>query len=378
MHELAFGEQKVNLDKGADNSHITRCKDIEEWAQDIYRFAANKWGEDNIVGFYVHLDEMNPHIHCTLLPITKLNKLSYKQVFGGATKWDFRDKIFALHDELAACNKKWGLERGSNIHKTGAKHRSTEEYKRELSAECTTLQNRITLLRTELSNINNQIHKAQIKQKSLTTMIRNLEEQKTQLLSKKANLEEIINAGNSDTKSLFAQLDKLNKELLIVDGKLSDKKGKLEDAEKELSLLNHTVNKLREKESDLRNDVYKAADDLQQQIEYRLTSAVLPDIIKEFKTQSEYLNFRSLDLFENTLLKDLADQGEDIMHCALLLFAGYIDHATSFAQGSGGGGGDTDLKWGRNKNEDDRAWARRCMMKAHKMMKGKGGNKFRR
>ena len=72
MRELAFGEQKVNQEHGADNSHITRCKDIEEWAKDIYRFASKQWGEDNILGFYVHLDELNPHIHCTVLPVATI------------------------------------------------------------------------------------------------------------------------------------------------------------------------------------------------------------------------------------------------------------------------------------------------------------------
>ena len=112
MHELAFGSQTVNLEHGADNSHITRCKDIEDWAKDIYRFACDKWGEDNIVGFYVHLDEKNPHIHCTLLPITQQNKFSYKELFAGSDKNDFRERTIQLHNELAVVNEKWGLGRG--------------------------------------------------------------------------------------------------------------------------------------------------------------------------------------------------------------------------------------------------------------------------
>ena len=35
MHEIAFGSQKVNLDKGADNSHINRTEEIENWAKDV-------------------------------------------------------------------------------------------------------------------------------------------------------------------------------------------------------------------------------------------------------------------------------------------------------------------------------------------------------
>lgn len=374
MHELAFGKRSVDLAKGADNSHITRCKDIEEWSKDIYKFASEKWGEDNIAGFYVHLDETNPHIHCCVLPITQQNRLSFKQVFSGATKWEYRDKMLALHDGLAVCNKKWGLERGSNILETGAKHRPTEEYRRDLANECSTLESEIAVLRSQLSEINKELRKASIKQKSLATMVKNLEDEKARLINKKAELETLIQKGNMDTKLLLSQLEKLNHELSTVDEKLLDKKGKLLVAKTELDSLQRTVNHLKERESTLRTEVGKAVDDIQEQINFRLSTAILPEILREFKIQFEQLNFRSMDLFENTLLKDLTENGENIMQCALLLFAGYVDHATTFAKGCGSGGGDTPSNWGRGKNEEDEKWAHRCVRMAHGMMK-KGSNK---
>ena len=83
MHQIAFGNQNVDLSKGADNSHITRCKDVEDWAVDVYNFVAKRYGEDNIIGFYVHLDEMNPHIHCTLMPVDEAtNRISWVSVIG--------------------------------------------------------------------------------------------------------------------------------------------------------------------------------------------------------------------------------------------------------------------------------------------------------
>ena len=63
------------------------------------------------------------------------------------------------------------------------------------------------------------------------------------------------------------------------------------------------------------------------------------------------------------------------MKCAILLFAGYVDQATMVAEGSVGGGGGSDLKWGRDEDEDERAWARRCMLMAHKMVKLSGTGK---
>ena len=78
MHKLAFGDQVVNLEKGADNRHIQRREDIEKWAKDMYDFIAKRFGEENIVAFVVHLDEKNPHVHCTLVPVNEKNKISYK------------------------------------------------------------------------------------------------------------------------------------------------------------------------------------------------------------------------------------------------------------------------------------------------------------
>ena len=50
MRELAFGSQKVNFDKGADNSDVERKRDIERWAKDVYAFVSGRYGESGKVG----------------------------------------------------------------------------------------------------------------------------------------------------------------------------------------------------------------------------------------------------------------------------------------------------------------------------------------
>ncbi len=64
----------------------------------------------------------------------------------------------------------------------------------------------------------------------------------------------------------------------------------------------------------------------------------------------------------------MAEKSNEILKCAMYLFAGYLDGATQFAQSCGGGGTSSDLPWGRNPDEDDRRFAYRCMMQAHKML----------
>lgn len=64
---------------------------------------------------------------------------------------------------------------------------------------------------------------------------------------------------------------------------------------------------------------------------------------------------------------------EEIQHTALLLFAGYLDAATSMAASSGGGGSSDTGGWGRDKDEDELEWARRCARMANNMCKRKKG-----
>ena len=77
----------VDFEKGADNTRIERKRDIERWAKDVYSFVCGRYGEQNIAAFIVHLDELNPHIHCTLLPIKARLTDSDCSPAGGAPSW---------------------------------------------------------------------------------------------------------------------------------------------------------------------------------------------------------------------------------------------------------------------------------------------------
>lgn len=180
MRELAFGSQKVNFDKGAANPRVERKRDIERWAQDVYAFVSGRYGEQNIAAFIVHLDEMNPHVHCTLLPI-KDDRFAYKEIFAGKDKYEFSQRMKQFHtDFFAEVNTKWGMSRGRSVSETGARHLTTEEYRRMLSEECTTIEENIDRHRKVLSAIQSDIRLAERRVKGLTTMVDNLEKSKAE------------------------------------------------------------------------------------------------------------------------------------------------------------------------------------------------------
>ena len=83
-------------------------------------------------------------------------------------------------------------------------------------------------------------------------------------------------------------------------------------------------------------------------------------------------------VFDGSLLQSLTEQGAEVMHCATLLFLGMVNDATTFAETHGGGGSKSNLKWGKDDDEDNRAWARRCMMMASRMMRSASGKKQKR
>jgi len=152
MHELAF-DRKVNLGKRGigTNGDVHRREDIEQWAIDCYNHLAKKYGAENIIDFVVHLDETNPHIHVTLVPLTQEGKLSYTELFGGShaqavaaakadgTKPNFQKQMSEYTKQLHTdffndVGAKWGLDRGDDIKITGNTHKSTEESLREKNA----------------------------------------------------------------------------------------------------------------------------------------------------------------------------------------------------------------------------------------------------
>ena len=374
MLEIAFGNQKVDLAKGADNSHIKRSPDIERWAQDMYRFASDKWGEENIVAFIVHLDETNPHIHMTLLPIDKDKKFAFKKMFAGKDKYEYKEIMLALHDELAKVNEKWGLNRGNSIAVTGAKHRTTEEYRRDLTEQCTTLEGQIEENKKILKQLYDDIRFAEKRVKGLTTMTLNLEQRKEELEKEIATVNEELKNGKGNSDELHERIKKLDNDLQKVLDNLADKQAKLEHANEQLDELKSLKEKAKELTNQYQQQLRASTTNLTQQVRFRLADVLLDDLIRDFKMILPTLSLDTKEAMSDSLLRDMAEHGEEIIKCAIFLYANMVDQATNFAKGHGGGGGGSDLPWGRKDDEDDRAWARRCLMMAHRMMKPSGKN----
>lgn len=378
MRQLAFGDQKVEFAPGdnVENRSIKRKPEIEHWARDMYDFICGKFGEENIIGFYVHLDETTPHIHSTIMPIQH-GKFAFKEMFAGKDKYEFSEKSKSLHNDLAEVNKRWDLNRGTSITQTGTRNRPTEEYRRHLDTWCATMEEEVKQYQKVLSDLNVEISLAERRVKGLTSMVYNLEKEKLDKECLVAELYRQLKNKEGDSVELAARLEDLQEELSKVDEKLTDKREKLTVADRKLEELNKDMVYIQEYTDDLKQDAYKYSREVQTNVGSFIKDAMLEELVNDFRIRRSMMSEEEMKLLHNSSLEVVAEQGSQILHCATLLFLGYIDQATTFAQGHGGGGGGN-LKWGRDDDEDNRQWARRCLMLANKMMRSSGTNSRKR
>lgn len=368
MREMAFGSQLLN-EYEETNGHLIRQPEIEQWAKDIYGFVCREFGEENVASFIVHLDETGPHAHCVFVPLTADGRLCSKEVLGGKNKIEARQHMRDLHTRLAEVNRKYGLDRGDDIHETGARHRSTAEYNRDLHRENAKLETLISDKSGLLSQLEDQIKKAETRVKGLTTMIANLERQELELNDEIAQLETDIENGAGDVSELRSRIASLESDLAITGKQLADKRDKLKLADRQLAELQDKLDVLSEKRDNAQKNLHEFTEKNQEQVRMRLTDAVFARMVVDVRSLLDAMPPELKADIDGDFLKAIAEQPNEILKCAMYLFLGYLDGASQFAKSCGGGGTSSDLPWGRNPAEDDRRFAYRCMMQAHKMLK---------
>lgn len=428
MRNLAFGNQNVDWEHGADNSDLKRMPEIESWAKDAYAFMCKKYGEQNIAAFVVHLDEANPHVHCTVLPLTEKNRFSFIKTFmGGVDSRDALSKYMEnLHTEYAdEVGLKYGMERGDSIKETGAVHRTTEEYRRKLWKDAqekeeevrentrTIEQQNSTIInqRGIIASLSREIKHSAARLKALATMIKNLETHKADLEYEVEKLNKDLTTGKISKEEADRKLSQINAEIKKTEEKILDKtdklkiaESKLHDAERRKAELEAKAHEAEEKRSSEEQKTALAvektarAEDRYQEISAKfkeVAPAVNVQVIHEMETlgyhsaaldmknrlskynalkdslpyeQREFLDKMVDDIFDGSVIVSMAENAASICSIAASLYLGYLDNATRIAQSSGGGGG-PGTGWGKRDDEDDFAFRRRCFGMAMKMMR---------
>ena len=392
--EMAFGNQSVNLEKGADNSHLHRCDEIENWAKDVYDWCAKRYGQENIVGFQVHLDESSPHIHALVVPVGIRPKSGRECVMWsakfGKDRYEYGRILKDMHTSLyAEVGSKSGLERGASIEGRNVQPLNTRDYIRKLTKEAKQAEKAVKGLQSMMRNLESKIFKYRLQ----------LEEAERELASGKITLDR-YESQKADIQKLIAEYQT----------KLEDKADKLHAKELELERLTADATKARSVVQPFRNHkvdftppqitekvplfgtdkwverqnqhIAKQFTEIVRKIEslYRNDAArqveaaqrnVLADYGEFYQLRRENKSLsdtnESLESELNTLLEQLA-----IPSVRNLIFA--VADALIGGQpvpiSSGGGGSTSDLPWdGRRPDEEEEAYRRKCLLYASRIVK---------
>lgn len=385
--EMAFGNQSVNLEKGADNSHLHRCEEIENWAKDVYDWCSNRYGQKNIVGFQVHIDESSPHIHALIVPVGIRPKSGRESVMWsakfGKDRYEYgrilKEMHTSLYDEVGS---KYGLERGDSIDGRNVQHLNKRDYIRKLTKEAKQAEKAVKGLQSMMRNLESRIFSYRLQ----------LEEADKELASGKITLDR-YEAQKADIQELIAEYQT----------KLEDKTDKLHVKEQELERLTADATKARSVVQPFRNHkvdftppqitekvpLFGSDKWVERQNQY--IAKQFTDIVR--KIESLYRNdaARQVEAAQRNVLADygelyqlrrdnksLSDTNESLESELNMLFdqlaipsvrnlifavADALIGGQPVSISSCSGGSTSDLPWdGRRPDEEEEAYRRRCLM----------------
>ena len=386
--EMAFGTQTVNLDKGADNSHLQRCPEIEQWAKDVYDWCAKRYGQENIIGFQVHLDESSPHIHALIVPVGQRAKSGRECVMWsakfGKSRYEYGHILREMHTSLyEEVGSKYGLERGDSIEGRNVNHLSKRDYIRKLSKDA------------------KQAEKAV---KGLQTMIRRLEAQIFRSQSQLEEIEKSLASGKIALQEYEIQKTGIQKQISEYQSKLEDKAGKLQEKEQELEQMTKNIDRVGRLAQPFRNHkidfeppqitekppmfgtdkwverqnhhIAKQFTTIVRKIEslYRNDAAwqveaaqrnVLADYGELYQLQNDVKTLTENNDSLKSILETMLDQlANPLIRSKIFAIADALICGTPVVISSSGGGGSTsDLRWdGRRPDEEEEAYRRRCLI----------------
>ena len=392
--EIAFGNQTVSLEKDADNSHLHRCEEVEHWAKDVYDWCVRRYGQENIVGFQVHLDESSPHIHALIVPVGIRRKSGREWVMWsakfGKDRFEYGKILKDMHTSLYEdVGSKYGLERGDSIDGRNVQHLHKRDYIRKLAKEA------------------KQAEKAV---KGLQSMIRNLESKVFSYNQQLEKAEQELVSGRITLDRYKEQKADIQKLIAEYQTKLEDKAGKLHAKEQELERLTEDAAKVRSVVQPFRNHkvdftppqitekvplfgtdkwVERQNHHIAKQfteIIRKIESLYRNDAARQVEAAQHNVLVNYGELYqlrrENKLLSDANENLESELNALLdqlaipsirnLIFA--VADALIGGQpvpvSSGGGGSTSDLPWdGRRPDEEEETYRRRCLLQTSRIVK---------
>lgn len=128
--ELVLTASADGFARGADGL----VPDMREsaWVKDNLKFVREQFGEKNVVGIMLHQDEITPHLHVLVVPLTPDGRLSCRDVFSPA-------RLHQLQTDYGKAMAPHGLDRGikysTAIHEDVRRYHGAQQMSKERLAE---------------------------------------------------------------------------------------------------------------------------------------------------------------------------------------------------------------------------------------------------
>ena len=230
----------LNVLLSSDGDALRRLADegrLDDWAESSVLWAKETFGEENVVGAHLHMDEQTPHLHVTVVPIVTTErkkkasesnaKKHYRTKSGNAPRLSAdsimtRENLTHFQDTYAEAMECFGLERG--IRGSEARHVDQHEYYRQCQIKKKDLEQDVATLVTEKEQLGTETRSLEKRKTELERGNRWIE--KTIVESKAANAK--IVKENSDLENRKTELERSNSSLTATNTTLSNEKKQLE------------------------------------------------------------------------------------------------------------------------------------------------------
>lgn len=166
-----------------DMKRIETDGKLDKWCDDNLAWLRKTYGSENVVSAVLHLDEKTPHIHATVVPIVTTERKKKKSELEAKKRYRTksrtaarlclddvmkREKLKEYQTTYAEAMAKYGLHRG--IDGSEARHISTQQWYRDLSAQNESLKESIVELKTlaqqaqqELGKVKSEVSREKFK-----------------------------------------------------------------------------------------------------------------------------------------------------------------------------------------------------------------------
>lgn len=230
----------LNVLLTSDGEALRRLADegrLNEWAEASIGWAKQTFGEDNVIGAHLHMDEQTQHLHVTVVPIVTTER-KRKASEARATKRyrtkpkngprlsadDImtRENLTRFQDTYAEAMARFGLERG--IRGSEARHVDQHEYYRQCQIKKKGLEQDVATLSSEKRQLDAETQSLEKRKKELERGNRWMD--KTFAETKAANAEMVRQ--NSELEKRKSELVKSNSSLTATNTSLTAEKEALE------------------------------------------------------------------------------------------------------------------------------------------------------